>query len=575
MYIESIKNRTSPPCILLRECYWHDGKPRKRTLANLSKLPPHAVEALRQSLKGTTGRRSLSEAFKILRSLPHGHVAATLGAVRNCGLEPVIASRRSRQRDIVIALIVARILDPQSKLATVRGMADETAFSSLAGTLGIGQIDENEVYAAMDWLVARQAAIERKLARKHLKGSTLVLYDVSSTWFEGRKCPLARHGYSRDRKRGKLQIVFGLMCDQEGCPVAVEAFEGNTADPATVAAQVEKLRTRFRIRRVALVGDRGMLTEARIREDVEPAGIDWITALRAPGIRALVRDGALRPTLFDQRDMAEISCEELYPGERLIVCRNPLLAEERTRNRNQLLQAAEAGLDAVVAATRRERYRLKGAVRIAGRASKVAEKFKMKKHFEFEITDNSFSWRRKSESIAAEAALDGFYIVRTSVPQVELTAANTVAAYKSLAQVERAFRAMKSVDLKVRPIYHYLAERVRAHLLLCMLAWYVERHMRRRLAPMLFDAEGGPERDSIVAKARPPRDARAKAATKRTADGLPAHSFRTLLKDLATLSLQTVQAGPANLPPIKVLTEPTPVQEKAFCLLGVTLKPTQ
>ena len=352
MYIESVKNRTSPPCILLRECFWHDGKPRKRTLANLSKLPPHAVEALRQSLKGTTGRRSSSEAFKVLRSLPHGHVAATLGAMRNCGLEPVIASRKSRQRDIVIALIVAHILDPQSKLATVRGMADETAFSSLAETLGIGQVDDNEVNVAMDWLVARQAAIERKLVRKHLKGSTPVLYDVSSNWFERRKCPLARHGYAGDRKRGKLQIVFGLLCDQEGCPVAVEAFEGNTADPAAAAAQVEKLRTRFRISRVALVDDCGMLTEARIREDVESAGVDWITALRAPGIRALVRDGALRPTLFDQRDMAEISCEELYPGERLIVYRNPLLAEERTRNRNQLLQASESGLDAVVAATR-------------------------------------------------------------------------------------------------------------------------------------------------------------------------------------------------------------------------------
>ena len=482
MYIESVPNRNSPPAILLRESYRDAGKVRKRTLANLSKWPPALVEGLRVLLKGGTAVADLTTAFDIIRSRPHGHVAAVLGTLRRLRLDRLIASAASPERARVIALIVARILAPGSKLATARGLAADTARDSLAEALGIERVDEDELYAAMDWLLERQGVIEQRLAKRHLSDGALVLYDLSSTYLEGRCCPLAKRGYSRDGKRGKLQIVFGLLCNREGCPVAVEVFEGNTADPRTVGAQIDKLRRRFALERVVLVGDRGMLTEARIREEVAPAGLDWITTLRAPAIRELVSSGAVQRSMFDDTDLAELRCDA-YPGERLIVCRNERLAAERAHKREALLQATEALLAPIVAATVREKRRLKGKEKIALRVGKVIAKYKMAKHFALDITESAFAWRRNTEAIAAEAALDGLYIVRTSVPATELDAEQTVRAYKGLSVVERAFRSLKTVDLKVRPIYHYAASRVRAHVFLCMLAYYVEWHMRQRLKP--------------------------------------------------------------------------------------------
>ena len=407
MFIDRIPNRRSPPAILLRESFRQDGKSRKRTLANLSRLPKHVVDALDALLKGTT-QTPPSGAFDIVRTLPHGHAAAVLGSLRNCGIDRIIAPRRSPQRDLVAGMIAARILEPSSKLAMVRRFAPETATSTLADELRLPaeEIDENLLYEAMDWLVERQEAIERRLAGKHLEEGALVL--MTSAWSYSRCCPLVRHGYSRDGKKGVPQIEFGLLCDRAGWPVAIEAFKGNTADPSTVAAQIGKLRRRFKW--VVLVGDRGMLTDARIREDVKPAGLDWISALRAPGVRALVANGALQPSLFDERDMAEITCEELYPGERLVVCRNPLLAKERARKREALLRAAETALEAAAEATKRSKNRLKGEKNISERVGRAVAKYKMKKHFVFEIAADTFSWRRNDDSIAAEAALDGFYV---------------------------------------------------------------------------------------------------------------------------------------------------------------------
>ena len=416
MYIESVPNRNSPPAILLRESYRDAGKVRKRTLANLSKWPTPLVEGLRILLKGGTAVADLTTAFDIIRSRPHGHVAAVLGTLRKLRLDRLIAPAPSPERERAIALIVARILAPGSKLATARGLAADTARDSLAEELGIERVDEDELYAAMDWLLERQSVIEQRLAKRHLSDGALVLYDLSSTWLEGRCCPLAKRGYSRDGKRGKLQIVFGLLCNREGCPIAVEVFEGNTADPRTVGAQLDKLRRRFGLSRVVLVGDRGMLTEARIREEVAPAGLDWITTLRAPAIRELVSSGAVQRSMFDDTDLAEIRCDA-YPGERLIVCRNERLAEQRAHKREALLQATEALLAPIVAATQRDKRRLKGQEKIALRVGKVIGKYKMAKHFELDITETSLTYRRNAEAIAAEAALDGLYIVAHQCPR--------------------------------------------------------------------------------------------------------------------------------------------------------------
>ena len=572
MYIESVPNRSSPPAILLRESFRVGGRVKKRTLANLSKLPANAIEALRRILRGER-LVNPDDAFSCVRSLPHGHVAAVLGTLKRLGLHTLLARGASRARDLVLALLVARVIDPQSKLATARALTPESAVSTLGESLGLGDVDPHELYDAMDWLVERQSALEQRLAKRHLQEHTLVLYDLTSSYVEGTHCVLARRGHSRDGKKGTLQIVFGLLCTATGCPVAVEVFEGSTSDPSTVASQVDKIRSRFGLQRVVLVGDRGMLTAARIREDLADVdGLRWITTLRAPTIRKLVAAGTVTPSLFDERDLAEITSEE-FPGERLIVCRNPLLAAERQRKRQELLAATEKELEPIAAATRRPNNPLRGAADIGVRLGKVINRYKVAKHFLTTITDESFTFRRNEAAITDEQQLDGIYIVRSNVEPEQFDAAQTVRAYKDLSKVERAFRSLKSVDLRVRPIHHRRADRVRAHVLLCMLAYYLEWHMRQVLAPLLFDdhdpAAAERQRPSVVQKAQRSPAARAKAAHKRTADDLPVHSFRTLLSDLGTLTANTMQVADGEAT-FTLLTEPTPVQRRCFELLGVT-----
>ena len=543
MYIESVPNRNSPPAILLRESFRHNGKVCKRTLCNLSDWSPAHVEGLRSVLKGGTVISAEHDAFTITRSLPHGHVAAALGTARKIGLDRILGPAGDRCRDLALAMLVGRILDPVSKLAAARTLSPATACSSLGEALGLANVSDAELYAALDWLLERQAAIETALARRHLQNGTLVLYDVSSSYMEGRCCPLAKRGYSRDGKKGTLQIVYGLLCAPDGCPVAIEVFDGNTGDPTTLAPQIDKLKQRFGLSHVVLVGDRGMITQARITEDVKTAGLDWISALRAPAIQELLTSGTLQLTLFDTRDMASITSPD-FPGERLVVCRNPDLAAERGRKRDELLAATEKDLAVIKARVGRKRDPLRGTAEIALAVGAVLNTHKMKKHFDLTITDDAFSYARKTAEIAAEAATDGLYVVRTSLSEATLGDADTVRSYKSLALVERAFRCIKTVDLNVRPVYHRLADRVRAHVFLCMLAYYLEWHMRQRLAPMLFDDTDKEEaealRSSVVAQAQ-----RSKAAVKKqtpgvTPDGLPVHSFRTLLADLATLARNTI-----------------------------------
>lgn len=571
MYIDTVPNRNSPPAILLRESSRVGNKIIKRTLANLSDWPAAQIDLLRRVLKGES-LISVAEALHIERSWPHGHVAAVLGTLRHIGLEPALAHSASPERDLVCALIVARILAPASKLATARGLHQQTASSSLGTLLGLELVDEDHLYEAMDWLGSRQERIEQKLARQHLGQGTVVLYDVTSTYFEGRRCPLARYGHSRDERGGNLQIVFGLLTNQEGCPVAVEVFEGNTGDPKTVAAQIDKLRQRFQLQEVVVVGDRGLLTAARIRQDLKTEeGLGWITALRAPQIQQLVEDGNLQLSFFDERDLAEIQ-HPAYPEERLIACRNPLLAEERKRKREELLSATEKQLDKIRAATQRKRRPLRGKKEIALAVGKVLGRYKMGKHLQLTMEEEGFDWKRKPASMEREAALDGIYVIRTSLPASRLSSPQVVATYKNLSRVERAFRSMKSVDLKVRPIYHHQAERVKAHVFLCMLAYYVEWHMRRALAPLLFDDEdhetAQAQRTSIVAPAQRSPSAQQKAATLQTADGLPVHSFSTLLADLATLTRNRVRLGEQVF---HTLATPTTVQQQAFELLQVRL----
>ncbi|AGW93112.1 hypothetical protein N234_24080 [Ralstonia pickettii DTP0602] len=574
MYIEHVPNRNSPPAILLRESYRDGNTVKKRTLANLSSLPAEVIEGLKVLLRGGVAVSCADEAFVIERSLPHGHVAAVLGAARACGAEQWFASAPAALRSVVMALLVTRVVSPASKLATHRMLRDETATHSVSRLLKLGDVELEQVYAALDWLGEAQEGIEKRLARQHLSGSTLVLYDLTSTWVTGRCCELAAHGYSRDGKRDDPQIVFGLVCTREGCPVAVEVFAGNTADPATVASQVDKLKNRYGIEKLAWVGDRGMLTQARIDTVLRPAGLDWVSSLRAPQMAALAREkGPFQPSLFDERNLLEVT-SEAFPGERLIVCRNPLLAEERSRKREALLQATEAELMKITDATTRARNRLKGTEEIALRVGRVIDHFRMGKHFELNITDSSFTWERKAEQIQQEAALDGLYVVRTSLPATDLPAEAAVTAYKGLAVVERAFRSLKTVDLQVRPVFHWNAARVRAHVFLCMLAYYIEWHMREKLKPMLFDDEyvelARTARPSPVAKARRSDQAKAKDATRLGEDGLPVHSFRTLLDDLATLAYNVCHTPLNPQAKIVMITRPTPVQEKAFRLLNVS-----
>jgi len=573
MYIESVPNRDSPPAILLRESYREGGRVKKRTLLNLSDWPRERIAGFKALLKGGTVIPADPEAISIVRSLPHGAVAAALGTARKIGLDRLIGPDGDRCRDLVLALVVSRILDPGSKLAAARALSPETAASSLGAELGLGPVDEEELYGALDWLAVRQPAIETALARRHLSGGTLVLYDVTSSYMEGRCCPLAQFGYNRDGKKGKLQIVYGLLCAPDGCPVAIEVFEGSTGDPATLGAQVVKLKQRFGLDHVVLVGDRGMITQARITEDIKPAGLDWITALRAPAIRGLLEGGAFQMSLFDDRDMAAVTSPD-FPDERLIVCRNHALAAERARKREDLLQATERDLARIAAAVRRKRQPLTGKAEIGMAVGAVIGKHNMAKHFALEIADTTFAFARKTAEIAAEAALDGLYAVRTSLPATALDDSATVRSYKSLALVEHAIRSMKTVDLHVRPVYHWLPDRVRAHVFLCMLGYYLEWHMRQRLAPMLYDDDDKQAADalraSVVAKAERSPAAVAKQTTGRTEDGLPVHSFQTLLADLATLTRNTVTTAIAPDLPFTITTRPTPIQKKAFALLGVS-----
>lgn len=582
MYIVAVPNRDSPPAILLRESYREDGKVKNRTLANLSDWPAARIEAVRQALRvGAKGRArnerlvagpALEDAFEIVRSRPHGHVAAVLGVLRQLGLHRVLSSKPSRSRDLVVAMIVQRILDPRSKLATSRGWHPATLQSTLSEELGTESASADELYEALDWLLERQPAVERAFAKRHLSNASLVLYDVTSTYVEGRACPIARLGYSRDghRGRGKLQVEFGVITNDQGCPVAVEVFEGNVGDPKTVATQVVKLRERFGFEHVVLVGDRGMFTTARIREDLQPNGLDWISALRGPAIRKLVDTGALQLSLFDDRDLAEVQSPE-YPGERLIVCKNPFLAAERARKREDLLQATERALDKIVLATTRAVRPQRGAETITARVARVINRFKMEKHFLIAVTDNGFHYERNNPSISAEAAVDGIYVIRTSVAADRLTAVETVLSYKRLAHVEKVFRSMKTIDLRVRPIFHRVEERVRAHIFLCMLAYYVQWHMRRALAPMLFDDDDRSAAESLrtspVAPAQRSARALRKAMTKQTDDGTPIHSFRTLLGDLATIVRNRVEHRGVEGAAFDKTTTPTPLQRRAFTLL--------
>lgn len=577
MYVATVPNRNSPPAILLRESFRLNGKVNNRTLANLSHWPPAQVDALRSVLKGATSVGApLPQAFDIVRSRPHGHVAAALGTLQRLHLDTLIDKHSSRHRDLVLAMIVSRVLEPASKLATSRALHPDTLSSTLSELLHLDAPSEDELYAAMDWLLPRQARLEQALAKRHLDEGSLVLYDLTSTYFEGRHCPLAKLGHSRDDKKGKLQVVFGLMTNAEGCPVAVEVYAGNTSDPKTVSDQVTKLRQRFGLQRVILVGDRGMITSARIRENLQPApGIEWITALRAPAIKKLASDGVLQLSLFDHRDLAEITHPD-FPGERLIACFNPLLAEERARKRPELLAATEKELEKIAVATRRKKRPLHGKQNIGLRVGKVLNRHKMGKHFQICIEEDSFSYQRKQANIEKEQSLDGIYVIRTNVPPEVFSSEQAVRNYKSLSGVERAFRSLKTVDLHVRPIHHREPDRVRAHIFLCVLAYYVEWHMRQDLAPLLFDdddkAAAEQARTSVVAPAQRSASAQQKASSRRTPDDLPVHSFQTLLSDLATIVANRVQPKDAAIPAFDIITIPTAVQQRALDLLRVSVK---
>jgi transposase len=562
---------------LLRHTYRDEGKVKHITVGNLSDLPVDLIEVIRKRLNGksSTPLPTEDDDFEIVRSLPHGHVAAVLGTLQAIGLDRLVSSKACREAQLVTAMIVLRIIAPGSKLANLTGMQSETAEHSLADELQLQDIETNELYEAMDWLLARQKRIENKLAKKHLREGTLVLYDVSSSYYTGRQSELIKMGYSRDGKPSQPQIVYGLLCAPDGCPVAIEVFSGNTADPTTFTAQVNTIRKRFGLTRVVLVGDRGMITSKRIDEDLRDVeGLDWITALRHDGIKKLVEQKTIQLSFFDERDLAEVTSSD-YPGERLIVCRNPLLAEERARKRQELLAAAEQKLAAVVQAVSRARQPLRGKDEIGLRIGRDLKSTKMKKHFELTIEEDSFSYRRLDEQIAQEAALDGLYVVRTSLSRETLTAEQTVSSYKDLSQVEWAFRSLKTMDLQVRPIYHWKDDRIRAHVFLCMLAYYVEWHMRGALSEVLFDdhereaAEA--TRRSIVSPAPRSQAAKQKESDRRTPDGFPVQSFQCLLKDLATLCKNRVRWSSRSEVEFERVTMPTALQRRVFELLGLSL----
>ena len=560
---------------LLRRSYRENGKVLHETLGNISHLPPHVIEMIRESLRGKM-YVAVGESLKATQSRPVGDVAAVLGTLRKLGLDSVISSTGDRRRDLVVAMVVARILAPGSKLATARELNAEAALTSLGEALSLGTVNEKELYATLDWLLARQQRIENKLARRHLSEGSLLLYDVTSTYYTGRECPLAKRGHDRDKKKGFPQIVCGLLCNQEGIPVSVQVFEGNTGDPTTFDAQVQKVRRRFGLKNIVWVGDRGMITEARIQDNLKGVeGLDWITALRGPSIKALVEQGAIQASLFDERDLAEVT-SAAYPDERLIVCRNPALATERARKRQELLAATEKVLQKIVTATQRARNPLRGQDKIGVRVGRVLNQYKMAKHFKLTISDESFAYERDLEKIGREASLDGLYVIRTSVKTDRLSDEETVGAYKGLSVVERAFRSMKTIVLKLRPIFLRGSDHVRAHVFLCMLAYYVEWHMRKALAPLMFaeedEAAAAALRESIVAPAKRSPKAERKAKNKRTDAGEPVHSFSTLLRNLATIvrsRMRVAGAGETASAEFDLDTTLSPYQRRVFELLQV------
>lgn len=575
--ISNTRNGVTYTSFYLRRTFREDGQVKHETLGNLSDLPRDLIAIMKQRLAQNEPLSGIGEKMSILRSLPHGNVNAVLTMMRSIGMESLLASRPCRERDLVIAMIADRVISPGSKLSCSRGMNDETAQNTLAEELGLDDVNVHELYDAMDWLLKRQNRIENKLAKKHLKGGLLVLFDVSSSYYSGKKSSLRQYGYSRDHRTDRPQIVYGLLCDAEGRPISIEVLPGNTADPNAFSNLVQRVRERFGIERVIFVGDRGMITSKRIDEDLRiTQGLDWISALRTEGIRALVDAGKVARSLFDEKDLAEISAEEIFPGERLVVCRNPILADERARKREELLKATEKGLDVIVRATQRAKDPLQGKEQIGLRVGRVIGQRKMEKHFELTMTETSFSYARREEKIQAEAALDGLYVIRSSVPKESMTADRLVSTYKSLSKVERAFRSMKSVDLHVRPIYHFNDDRIRAHVFLCMLAYYVEWHLRDRLRELLFDDDdreaAQKSRRSVVAPAKRSKSAREKDATLRTASGLPVQSFQDLLKDLATLNRNTVRLESSGAE-FKQLTEATPLQRRVFELLSTPPSP--
>lgn len=567
MYIETVPNRSSPPAILLREG-WREGKKiRKRTLANLSDWPRHKVETLRRLLSDET-LVSPNDVFSTEQTLAHGHVEAILGTIRRLGLDAIIATKRCSERDLVVAMIAERLIHPCSKLATTRHWHTTT----LAEELGVAEANEDDLYAALDWLLARKGRIEKKLAQRHLTDGCLVLYDVSSSYYEGRTCPLAQYGHDRDGQKGLPIIVYGVMTDGEGRPVAVEIYPGNTADPTTVVDQVDKLRQQFELSRVVLVGDRGMLTQPQINKIKKHPGLGWITALTSVAIGKLVKRGGLQRSLFDEKNLAEIISPD-YPGERLMACHNPLLEEERGRKRRELLDATDRGLAKITQeVARRTKKPLKEAD-IALKVGRVLGRYKMGKHYAYKIGEGTFQWARNQESIEQETKLDGIYVLRTSESSEQLSAPETVRSYKALSQVERAFRCLKGIDLLVRPIRHRGEHRVPAHIFLCMLAFYVEWHMRRALAPILFEDQELPKdrkrRDPIL-PAKASASAKLKKATHQTPEGLPVHSFETLMADLASRGRVTYKLKSED-PSLTFTQLPalTPLQAKAYELLGL------
>jgi transposase len=569
MYIDTVPNRNSPPAVLLREAWREGNKTRKRTLANLSNWPPEKIETFRRLL---CDERLVSphDLFATQKSLAHGQVEAILEMIGKLELDRLISAQRCHERDLVVAMVVQRLISPASKLATTHHWHTTT----LAEELGVAEATENDLYEAMDWLFERKERIEKKLAARHLSEGGLVLYDVSSSFYEGRTCPLAQFGHDRDGKKGLPIIVYGVMTNGEGCPVAVEVYPGNTGDSTTVGDQIEKLRERFKLSRVVMVGDRGMLTQPQIDNLKQHPGFGWITALTSTAIRELVKQGALQLSLLDQKNLAEITALD-YPGERLMVCHNPMLEEERRRKREALLQATEKSLEKIGKEVARRKKKSLAAAEIGLKVGKVLGRYKVGKHFACKIGEGSFAWSRRAQSIEQEEKLDGIYVLRTSEPVERLSAEDTVRSYKSLAEVERAFRCLKGVDLLVRPIRHRSEDRVPAHIFLCVLAYYVEWHLRQAWAPLLFQDEERWEerkrRDPIL-PAKPSASVQRKKRSQQTMDGLPVHSFQGLLSELANRARVTYALKPGkseektNLT-FRQVTEPTPVQARAYELV--------